>query len=112
MIITLLEYHCLIETHQNDSTQTIVGSNFSIDIDHKTGQLKNYRYKNQLLFETGPKFNFVRAATDNDAGNRLLNKPFRFATQWRNAGLYDLKPILKSLVVDGNKVVVEHDLNK
>ena len=70
----------LIKIHQNDSTQTIVGSNFSIAIDHKTGQLKNYRYKNQLLFETGPIFNFVRAATDNDAGNRLLNKPFRFAT--------------------------------
>lgn len=100
----------LIKMHQKDSTQTIVGSNFTVDIDYKSGQLKNYRFNNQLLFETGPVFNFVRAATDNDAGNRLLNKPFRFATQWRNAGLYDLKPILKSLVVDVNKVVVEHDL--
>ena len=25
--------------------------------------------------------------------------------------MYDLKPVLKSLVVDGNKVVIEHDLN-
>ena len=100
----------LIKTHQNNSVQTIVGSDFTVDIDYKSGQLKNYRFNNQLLFEIGPEINFVRAATDNDAGNRLLNKPFRFATQWRNAGLYDLKPILKSLVVDGNKVVVEHDL--
>ena len=73
-----------------------------------------FRAKNHIVDSAfpgfGPEINFVRAATYNDAGNRLINKPFRFATQWRNAGLYDLKPILKSLVVDGNKVVVEHDL--
>ncbi len=60
----------------------IAGQNFSLQIDSKSGELKEYIFKDNHLLLEPPKPNFWRSPTDNDLGNGMQD----WAAIWKNAG--------------------------
>jgi beta-galactosidase len=76
---------------EGDST-VLSGPSFSLRFDKKEGLITGYRYKGVALLERGPRPDFWRAATDNDAGawksvkGRVEKNPALNIQVWRNAG--------------------------
>jgi beta-galactosidase len=66
----------------NDESTKIVGQDFSMSIQSKTGTIEEYIYKGTPLMIAAPRPNFWRPPTDNDLGNRIHH----WATCWKDAG--------------------------
>ena len=60
----------------------VAGDDYELGFDKVTGMLASWRYRGMQLIERGPRLNFWRAPTDNDA---------RIQDKWRQAGLHCLK---------------------
>lgn len=62
-----------IKSSKEGDFTTFSGKVFSVKLNHKTGLLEDLSIGNKQLFVQGPKLNFWRPPTDNDAGNRRKN---------------------------------------
>ncbi len=67
---------------RDENFARVVGDNFEISIDRKTGLLVSYKYEGTELIKSGPEPNFWRAPTDNDYGNEMITRQ----GIWRKAG--------------------------
>jgi beta-galactosidase/beta-glucuronidase len=82
------------------STATITGQDFQLVLDKARGRLTSFKHLDQELLVDGPRPNFWRAPTDNDA-NTWGDQ--RMAIRWRAAGLDQLvETIEKVQVSQGN----------
>ncbi|MCZ6697016.1 MAG: DUF4981 domain-containing protein, partial [Acidobacteria bacterium] len=61
---------------------TLIGPEFLLEINKKTGRIDSFRYRGTELVRTGPGPNFWRAPIDNDVGNGM---PDRLGA-WKDAG--------------------------
>ena len=71
-----------IRLTESDTTIDVIGNNFQIIFNKKTGFLKDYIYSNRHLIRSELIPHFWRAPTDNDRGNLMH---IRTAT-WKNVG--------------------------
>jgi beta-galactosidase len=65
---------------------TVVGEEFSVRFDRRSGTLASFRYRDTELIRTGPRPHFWRAPTDNDRGNGMPERcaPWKAASgNWR-----------------------------
>ena len=78
---------------ENPESWTVVGENFSIVFDKKTGTILTWTSNDEIVAENGPKVNLWRAPTSNDIGTDFNPDPrFSFhAKLWQKYGLNDLK---------------------
>ncbi len=97
----------LILKNNTTDKPAIVGNNFQITFDAKTGQLKSFVYDTSEYIASIPVPDFWRAATDNDMGNKM---PLRcgvwryafddalldsFGTKLNNPGEVEVKTVFK-----------------
>jgi beta-galactosidase len=78
----------------------IEGTSFTMRFNKKEGLITSYSYKGTSLFERGPRPDFWRAVTDNDAGawksmsESSRQDPTRNIRLWRDAGsLWEVKSV-------------------
>jgi beta-galactosidase len=71
---------------ESESEAVISGTDFQLVFDKKSAAMNRYRAGGQDLIEQGPRPNFWRAPTDNDAGGDDRS----FAARWYKAGLDQL----------------------
>ncbi len=71
-----------LKLSQTPAGATIESAGFSIAFDKATGVLTSWTAQGTPLLVKGPEPNFWRAPTDNDFGNRMLNR----LAVWRKAG--------------------------
>ena len=84
-------------TEEGNGVLKVTGSDFSVEINTKTGMITNYTSNGVQLIKDGPEPNFWRATTDNDRGNGMGNR----CNEWRYAG--------SKRVVNSSKVTKESD---
>ena len=75
-----------LNTKKTDLIVEVYNDNVQIVFNRKKGRLISYKYKGQELLKEGkgPKPNFWRAVTDNDAGNKM----YRNNIEWKKASLF------------------------
>ena len=78
---------------QDENYVTINGTGFQVAFNKNNGNLESYRFKGVQLLGNELGLNFWRAMTDNDRGNKLLER----SSLWREAGI---NKILTSFLVD------------
>lgn len=66
---------------EGDDRIAVQGSDFSLAISTKDGNILFYKYHDDFMIQNGSHPNFWRAPTDNDLGNKLQQR----AAIWRNA---------------------------
>ncbi len=66
-----------LKVNQTQAEWTATGKDFSVVFDLQTGWIKSYKYKGQVMINTGAEVNFWRPMTDNDHGAQLnkMRKP-------------------------------------
>ncbi|WP_210469773.1 glycoside hydrolase family 2 TIM barrel-domain containing protein [Sporosarcina sp. 6E9] len=62
---------------ENNNLLMINGSNFDVSYNTITGQMKSWNYEGLSMIETGPKFQFWRAMTNNDHRSEKMWKNYR-----------------------------------
>ncbi|NIA31529.1 MAG: DUF4981 domain-containing protein, partial [Actinobacteria bacterium] len=67
---------------QTDSGTIVLGKDFRIQFDNKSGDLVSFLFNNKEMIKKAPQPNFWRAPTDNDFGNRMDRR----CAVWRFAG--------------------------
>jgi len=67
---------------ENDSIVRVAGEDFCLTIGKKTGAIESFTFKGRELVSAPLLPNFWRASTDNDDGNKMVNR----LGIWRNAG--------------------------
>jgi beta-galactosidase len=70
-----------IEYKETSEKITVIGKNFNMLINKKSGAIESYTYKKQLLLVSPLVPNFWRVPTDNDVGNKMSET----CAQWKNA---------------------------
>lgn len=93
-----------ISFQQTDGGNSIVGENFQMDIDTKTGIISSYLLNGTESMTQGPRLNFFRPPTENDIRDR------NGLRTWNAAGLNELdqiaeKPEIKNQA-DGSKLII------
>jgi len=101
-----------IKVATSGKTTTFTGAGFSVELDRQTGLLANYAADGTTLFKRGPKLNFWRAPTCNDAGSRAKLNPNKYEGLWRlKGGLDKMTHKLLELKVDGSTITTRHDIS-
>ena len=101
-----------VSSEKQETVTTFNGQNFSVALEHKTGLLSHYTAHGMVLFEHGPKLNFWRAPTCNDAGSRVKLNPNKYEGLWRlKGGLDQMEHRLLSLEVDDSTITARHDIS-
>ncbi|KJF96270.1 beta-galactosidase [Photobacterium angustum] len=81
----------------------ILGSDFSLVFDCKTGDITNYSYRGTKLFISGFTPNFWRGVTDNDLGANLHES----SAVWKDAGRSKILSSIESYFVDEHSIIVQ-----
>ena len=140
LVLTTFEYEepvipidSTIKVTKRGGYSIFQGNGFSIRLNHITGLLEQFAIRDKLLFIQGPKLNFWRAPTDNDAGTRLkdiqavwndqarvfdIDKLYKelhraggsFEDKWVAVGLDNLTHELLSLQIDNNCITAKHKI--
>ncbi len=71
-----------LDPRQTPETYRVVGSDFTVTFDRRTGEMSSLTYDGIEILQQGPQPNLWRAPTDNDYGNDM---PARLGV-WREAG--------------------------
>ncbi len=74
-----------LEVKESKEQFKIVGTDFQVIFNRKSGQIDSFNFNNEELLRTGPQVNIWRAPTDNDA-------PF-LGRRWYEAGYNDLQAV-------------------
>jgi beta-galactosidase len=100
-----------LQIQLKDSAIAVVGEDFSLKMDQRTGAYISYEYKNTSLMLSSLKPNFWRPPTDNDLGNGM----HKWAALWKEVGL-QAKSTMSTppVIIDGNKLQfqVQYDLSE
>ena len=82
----------------------VQNSDFELQFDVEEGRLTSYKYKGAelILDGKGPKPNFWRAVTDNDAGSRM----FKNNIEWKKATLFSKVTAIKTKKTSDNAVEI------
>ncbi|MBF0198492.1 MAG: DUF4981 domain-containing protein, partial [Planctomycetes bacterium] len=96
-----------------DSTENCFkGPSFKVKLNTETGLLEDYQLENRLVFLRGPRVNFWRPPTCNDAGSRVKPSKNKYEHLWRTTGgFHDMKHTLKSLDIDANEIRALYDVS-
>ncbi|MBO1513781.1 glycoside hydrolase family 2 TIM barrel-domain containing protein [Metabacillus bambusae] len=78
---------------QDENFLSVVGKEFKVVFNKKTGTLESYLFNHINLINGGMRPNFWRAMTDNDRGNKLDQR----SLTWREAGV---NRVLSSFLID------------
>ncbi|EDM26030.1 beta-galactosidase [Lentisphaera araneosa HTCC2155] len=101
-----------IKAVKNGNKTTFSGDSFSVSLNHATGLLENYQFNEKVLLEKGPKLNFWRPPTCNDAGSREKLNLNKYEGIWRSrAGLDKLEHKLISLEIEETKITAKHEIS-
>ncbi len=87
---------------KRDENITISNDIFQLVFNKNEGRLTSYIYKGNELFKEGkgPKLNFWRAVTDNDAGSRMYTRNIA----WKKASLFSKVISLNTKIIEKNLV--------
>jgi len=100
------------ETEEEDRALVFSGEGFSVRLNRRTGLLEDYQVGGRQLLQRGPKLNFWRAPTCNDAGSRAKLNQNKYEGIWRlRGGLHEMKHKLLSLDVDGGTITACHEIS-
>jgi len=81
-----------LQLKESDKDVSIMGKDFSLTFDKRSGCISSLIFKGSRVIKSGPQLNLWRAPTDNDAP--------RFAPKWREAGLDRLRQRVNKVEVE------------
>jgi len=82
-----------VELRQSDADIVVTGADFEVTFDRARGAIASFVFEGARLLEEGPRLNFWRAPTDNDAATF----GYRALVHWEEAGLDRLEHRVKSV---------------
>ena len=102
-----------ISYQAKDGIITIMGKNFELTFNEKTGGLTGFNHNGKELLQRGPKVNFWRAPVDNDygAGTQKKYKPWKDAAKQSNPVVSVKQPSKAEVQITVTRNLFDGDAN-